>query len=317
MSLLTVSNVHKHFKNGPHVTRAVDGVSFTIKEGEVLGIIGESGSGKSTVARIAVGLLQPDAGTVIFDGRDVSTMGPRERRALRTSIGIVFQDPFGSLDPRRTALESVLEPLEVKHPGRAARKTREAAAREALNRVGIGPELQERYPSRLSGGEQQRVGIARAIVTRPRLVLLDEPTSALDRSIRGDILDLLSSIQRDDNLTYCLISHDVETVARLAHRVLVMYRGQVVESGPTDQILGAPRHPYTQLLLSARLPLDPDAELPPLPTPARPPRGHSECQFFPRCHRATEDCTAGPIPTIDIAPDHRVTCRRLASAESR
>lgn len=313
MSLLKIAGVHKHFKNGPHVIRAVDGVSFTISEGEVLGIIGESGSGKTTVARIGVGLLNPDAGTVTFDGQDLAAMDARQRRALRTSIGIVFQDPFGSLDPRRTALESVLEPLEVKRPGRAARKERETAAREALARVGLGPALQERYPSRLSGGEQQRVGIARAIVTRPRLVLLDEPTSALDRSIRGDILELLGSIQREERLTYCLISHDVETIAHLSHRVLVMYRGQVVESGPTDQVLRSPQHPYTQLLLSARLPLDPTAVLPPLPKPAQRLQGSSECRFFPRCHRAVVECTRGPIPTVDVASDHQAACTRLAA----
>lgn len=309
MSLLEVADVYKHFRSGPRVIRAVDGVSFGIAEGEVLGIIGESGSGKTTVARIAVGLLTPDAGVVSFDGQNVATMDSRQRRALRTSIGIVFQDPFGSLDPRRTALESVLEPLEVKRPGRALRKEREIAAREALERVGLGPSLQERYPSRLSGGEQQRVGIARAIVTRPRMVLLDEPTSALDRSIRGDILELLGSIQCQERLTYCLISHDVEAIAHLSHRVLVMYRGQVVESGPTDQVLTSPRHPYTQLLLSARLPLDPQAVLPTLPTPAHTP-GDSHCRFFSRCHRAAVDCTNGPIPLIDVGEGHRVACVR-------
>lgn len=311
MSLLDVVGVHKRFRSGTGVVRAVNGVSFAIPEGEVLGIIGESGSGKSTVARIAVGLMPPDEGTVVFDGRDLSTMSGRERRTLRTSIGIVFQEPFASLDPRRTALESVLEPLEVQRPGRAAAGGRTSAAREALSRVGLGPDLQERYPGRLSGGEQQRVGIARAIVTRPRLVLLDEPTSALDRSIRGDILDLLGSIQREEGLTYCLISHDVETINHLSDRVLVMYRGEVVESGPTDDVLGSPRHPYTQALLSARLPLDPRAELPVLPLPAERPAGGSRCPFFERCHRAAAECTAGPIPVVECAPGHRVACAGL------
>jgi oligopeptide/dipeptide ABC transporter ATP-binding protein len=317
--LLEISGVHKEFKSPTGVVTALDDVSCSVPAGGVLGIIGESGSGKTTLGRVAAGLMPADSGTVRLDGTDLAALPHREWRRLRASIGVVFQEPFASLDPRRTALESVLEPLQVQQPGRAARRQRLDAARHALERVGLGPELHSRYPAQLSGGQQQRVGIARAIVTRPKLVLLDEPTSALDRSIRGDVLRLLGELQREEGLTYLLISHDVETVQHLADRVMVMYRGQVVEEGPAGAVLGEPQHPYTQTLLNARLPLDPYADLPALPVVGERPPGRSECRYFARCHLATDACTGVPVP-LGGPETHHIRCVRTtvrASTEPR
>lgn len=317
--LLELTGVHKEFKTPTGVVTALDDVSCSVPAGRVLGIIGESGSGKTTLGRIASGLMPADRGSVRLDGTDLMNLPHREWRRMRASIGIVFQEPFASLDPRRTAVESVLEPLQVQQPGRVARRRRVDAAREALDRVGLGPELHERYPAQLSGGQQQRVGIARAIVTSPKLVLLDEPTSALDRSIRGDVLRLLATLQAEEGLTYVLISHDVETVQHLADRVMVMYRGQVVEEGPAEDVLAAPQHPYTRTLLNARLPLDPYADLPSLPVVGERPPGRSECHYFARCHLATEACVDRPIP-LGGREDHHIRCVRApvrASTEVR
>lgn len=317
--LLEISGVHKEFKTPTGVVTALDDVSCSVPAGGVLGIIGESGSGKTTLGRVAAGLMPADSGTVRLDGTDLAALPHREWRRLRASIGVVFQEPFASLDPRRTALESVLEPLQVQQPGRASRRQRLDAARHALERVGLGPELHSRYPAQLSGGQQQRVGIARAIVTRPKLVLLDEPTSALDRSIRGDVLRLLGELQREEGLTYLLISHDVETVQHLADRVMVMYRGQVVEEGPAGAVLGEPQHPYTQTLLNARLPPDPYADLPALPVVGERPPGRSECRYFARCHLATDACTRVPV-LLGGPGTHHIRCVRTtvrASTEPR
>jgi ABC-type glutathione transport system ATPase component len=264
-ALVALQGVTKRFRTPVSDVLAVDDVSIGLRAGGALGIIGESGSGKSTLGRIAVGLLEPDEGEVVTAGLDLSRLDRAGRRQLRSSVSIVFQEPFASLDPRRTVLDSVLEPLEVKVPGRAAAARRRAEALAALERVGLGAEYARRYPKMLSGGQQQRVGIARAIVTRPAVVLLDEPTSALDRSIRADVLALLRDLRESEGLAYLVITHDVETVEALSDDIIVMYRGRVVEQGRAVDVLAAPEHPYTRALLAARLSVDPRDQLSPLP----------------------------------------------------
>lgn len=309
-TLVSLRGVTKTFRTPVSHVTAVDDVSITLPNGGALGIIGESGSGKSTLGRIAVGLLEADAGEVEVVGVDLANLDRAGTRHLRTNVSVVFQEPFASLDPRRTALQAVLEPLEVKFPGRAHAARRRELALAALERVGLTSDQAGRYPRMLSGGQQQRVGIARAIVTNPAVILLDEPTSALDRSIRADVLALLDDLRHSERLSYLVITHDVDTVVALADDVIVMYRGQVVEEGPAADILAAPRHPYTHSLLAARLTFDPRDELIPLPEPPSGDRsGNSECNFYARCPLADDACVGSSIP-LKGAAGHRVRCVR-------
>ncbi len=308
--LVSLRGVSKRFRTPLTEVRAVDDVTVGLRAGGALGIIGESGSGKSTLGRIAVGLLAPDSGEVETVGMNLATLDRAERQRLRTSVSIVFQEPFASLDPRRTVLESVLEPLEVKEPGRAAAPRRRAEALQALERVGLGADYADRYPKMLSGGQQQRVGIARAIVTKPAVVLLDEPTSALDRSIRADVLTLLRDLRKSEGLTYLVITHDVETVAALADDIIVMYRGRVVEQATARDLLSAPQHPYTRSLLAARLSVDPRDVLPPLPDVPDGDfsgSGESDCDFLVRCPYAGPMCLDRPID-LQGSGEHLVRC---------
>ena len=306
--VVSMRAVTKQFRTAAAHVRAVDDVTVDLQPGRALGIIGESGSGKSTLGRLAVGLLAPDSGDVTAVGLDLARLDRTGRRRLRTSVSIVFQEPFASLDPRRTVLDSVLEPLEVKTPGRAAAASRRAEALAALDRVGLGPEYANRYPRMLSGGQQQRVGIARAIVTRPDVVLLDEPTSALDRSIRADVLSLLDDLRKAEGLSYLVITHDVETVEALADDVIVMYRGRVVEQGTAERVLSAPRHPYTRSLLASRLSVDPRDPLPSLAeVGGEAPGGESDCGYHARCPLATSACLGVPV-ALRSSGGHLVRC---------
>ncbi len=241
--------------------RAVDGVSLTLRQGETLGVVGESGSGKSTLAAALLGLV-PRTGRVVFLGQDLAALKPAARRALRARGQIVFQDPYGSLSPRLSVAEIVAEGLRVHEP-RLSPAERRARAGQALLEVGLGPELLDRYPHEFSGGQRQRIAIARAIVLAPRLVVLDEPTSALDRTVQAQIIDLLRRLQRDRGLAFLFISHDLAVVRALAHRVMVMKNGHVVEENETQALFEAPSHPYTQALLKASL----SAAMPPAPPP--------------------------------------------------
>lgn len=307
-TLARLQGVTKRFRTPVSDVLAVDDVTVTLAAGGALGIIGESGSGKSTLGRIAVGLLTPDEGEVEVVGMDVAQLDRDSRQKLRTSVSIVFQEPFASLDPRRTVLQSVIEPLEVKYPGRRAAAHRRTQALSALERVGLSPEYAHRYPGMLSGGQQQRVGIARAVVTKPAVVLLDEPTSALDRSIRGDILTLLRGLREQEGLTFLVITHDVETVEALADDIIVMYRGRVVEQGRARELLNSPQHPYTRSLLAARLSVDPLEPLPPLAdVPSGQAEGTSECDFYTRCPLASDACTDRPIRLMGDGT-HLVRC---------
>lgn len=229
---------------------ALDRVSFEVMPGEVLGVVGESGSGKTTLARTVAGLIKPEAGAVVFDGVDITRLPERKLRVLRRRFQIVFQDPYSALDPRMTVAESLAEPLEIHFPMLSAR---EKAARISaiLDQVGLPSQILARHPHELSGGQCQRVAIARALITEPALLICDEPTSALDASVQAQILNLLAELRTRCNLTYLFITHDIPAVACMADRVLVMYRGRVVELGPTSSVLDTPLHPYTRLLLSS------------------------------------------------------------------
>jgi ABC-type microcin C transport system duplicated ATPase subunit YejF len=243
----------------PRLLRALDGVSLAVRQGETLGVVGESGSGKSTLARAILALIPPTEGAVLLLGRDLGEVGRRELRAARRDLQIVFQDPLASLDPRMTVGQSVAEPLRVPRPD-LDRAAREAEVRAMLARVGLDPAFVNRYPHELSGGQNQRVGIARAVILKPRLAICDEAVSALDVQVRAQVIDLLIGLQAEMGLAMIFISHDLAVVREISHRVLVLYRGLVVETADADRLYAQPQHPYTQALLSAAPIPDPEIE---------------------------------------------------------
>jgi ABC-type glutathione transport system ATPase component len=255
--LLVVDGLQKTFDRrgawltgrGGGTNAAVDGVSFAIERGRTLGLIGESGSGKSTTARCILRLIEPSAGTILLDGHNVSTAAPRELRRLRRHMQIVFQSPYGSLDPRRSVGSSIAEPL-VAH-GIGTRTTRSARVRELLEHVGLNPNAGRRRPQEFSGGERQRIAIARALALEPSLVVCDEPVSALDVSVQAQILNLLRDLQDEFGLTYLFISHDIGVVRTMSDQIVVMKDGVIVEAGPADRVCSRPEHPYTQSLIAA------------------------------------------------------------------
>ncbi len=318
--LVAVENLEKHFPlsrgvflgGGRGVVHAVDRVSFEIPRGHTLGLVGESGCGKSTVARLVTRLLEPTGGTVVYDGKDITHWNARAMRPLRREMQLVFQDPYSSLNPRRTVGAIVAEPLRLQHIG--TRAERRARVREMLEVVGLNPEHYNRYPHEFSGGQRQRIGIARALVTTPKLVVADEPVSALDVSIQAQILNLLAELQGELGLTYLFIAHDLNVVRHVSDRIAVMYLGKIVELSPADELHARPVHPYTEALLSAvptvettarerlghRVVLRGDP-----PSPVAPPSG---CRFHTRCRYATEICSAVEPPLIDHRRGHLAAC---------
>ncbi|WP_280671905.1 oligopeptide/dipeptide ABC transporter ATP-binding protein [Kitasatospora sp. MAP12-44] len=291
--------------------KAVDGVSFGVAPGETLGLVGESGCGKSTTGRMLVRLLDPTAGRVDFQGKDITRIGQRELRPLRSRMQIIFQDPFASLNPRQTVQQIISAPLRAQ--GTAAAEIRREV-RELVELVGLAPEHLERYPHQFSGGQAQRIGIARALATRPALVVADEPVSALDVSIQAQIVGLMERLQRELGVAYVFIAHDLAVVKHISHRVAVMYLGRIVEIGDKEEVYDRPAHPYTRALLSA-VPLpDPAAErarerivlLGDPPSPANPPSG---CTFHPRCPKAQDVCRSEPpLLRISGAGQRQVAC---------
>ncbi|MCW5747128.1 MAG: ABC transporter ATP-binding protein [Alphaproteobacteria bacterium] len=288
--------------------RAVDNVSFAIEAGETLGLVGESGCGKSTVARCVLRLVEPTSGAVRFGQQDIVGLDRRALRHMRPVMQMVFQDPTAALNPRLTVRQMIEEPLRL-HTSLTVAERREQVA-DMLAAVGLGAELASRYAHELSGGQKQRVNIARAMVTRPQFVVLDEPTSALDVSLRSRIILLLEKLREDLGLSYLFISHDIATVKYLARRVAVMYLGTIVEQAPTRELFAGPRHPYTRALLSAVPIPDPDAHRErfvlsgEVPSPIATPSG---CPLRTRCPLAQSAC-ATPPPLREIAPDHWVAC---------
>jgi oligopeptide transport system ATP-binding protein len=289
--------------------KAVDGVTVQVAEGETLGIVGESGSGKTTLARLFLLLERATGGSLLFEGKEIGTLGRDDFRRYRRSVQAVFQDPYSSLDPRMRIEHIVAEPLPSENgPGRAAMRERVG---EALEMVGLRRESAALYPHEFSGGQRQRIAIARALVTYPKFIILDEPVSALDVSIRAQILNLLKELQERLGLGYVMISHDLAAARYLSTRLAVMYAGKLVETGQCDAVYAEPLHPYTHALLSAALPLHPSARRPRIvltgevPNPANPPAG---CRFHPRCPRAMEQCQSEEPTWREVRPGRFTAC---------
>ncbi len=308
--LLRVTNVVKHFRGkrsgvlgAKHaLIHAVDDVSFDIGAGETLGIVGESGCGKSTLARTLVRLIEPTSGQAWFEGRDIFALSPKEMRRVRKDIQMIFQDPYSSVNPRMT-VEAIVAEAWDGVPGAAPKRFRRNRVVELLQRVGLDADALDRYPREFSGGQLQRIGIARALAVDPRLLICDEPVSALDISIQAQVLNLLKQLQRDSNLACIFISHDLAVVQHVTDRIAVMYFGKIVELGPAAELCDNPSHPYTQALLSAvpvaarRRDLEPDRRIRlegELPDPSDPPSG---CRFRTRCWKAQQRC-ADEVPAL-------------------
>ena len=307
--LLEVENLAKHFAVRKGTVRAVDGVSFSVAKGETLALVGESGCGKSTTARLVLRLIEPSAGQVRFDGTDLTTLSRAELRGMRRRMQIVFQDPYASLDPRMSVGATLEEPLIVHGLGDAAQ--RQARVAELLRLVGLAPYHAQRFPHEFSGGQRQRIGIARALAVEPALIVCDEPVSALDVSIQAQVLNLLAELQTRLGLSYLFIAHDLAVVRHVADRVAVMYLGRIVEMAPAEELFATPRHPYTQALLAA-IPLpDPGVRgaVRPVagdpPSPLNPPPG---CHFHPRCAHATERCRNEAPALRTLGPGHQAAC---------
>jgi oligopeptide transport system ATP-binding protein len=313
--LVEVQSLVKHFpiEGSDDVVRAVDGVSFSIFRGETLGLVGESGCGKSTVGRCLLRLIEPTSGNVAFEGRDVLSLGKSELRELRREMQIVFQDPYASLNPRMRVGDIVAEPLVIHKIG--SKSERRDRVADLLRRVGLDPAYSRRYPHEFSGGQRQRIGVARTLALNPKLIVADEPVSALDVSVRAQIVNLLMRLQREFGLALLFISHDLAVVRHISHRILVLYLGRMMELADRDSLYRTPRHPYTKALISA-LPL-PDPRLErhkrrivlrdELPSPLEPPSG---CVFRTRCPLAIDLC-AREAPQIEqIGPGHTVACHR-------
>ena len=321
-TFLEVKNLQMHypitaglFARQTGSVKAVDNVSFTIARGETLGLVGESGCGKTSMARCIVQLYKPTAGEVLFDGEDLVKLKGGKMRAMYRRVQFIFQDPYGSLDPRMTCGDIIGEPLKV-HKLTKGKDAYRARVAELLTLVGLNPYMANRFPHEFSGGQRQRIGIARALAVEPELLICDEPVSALDVSVQAQIINLLEELQEKFGLTYLFIAHDLSLVRHISHRVAVMYLGRLVEVAESDELFSNPQHPYTKALLSA-IPLpDPIEEInrerivlqgeP--PSPAKPPPG---CVFNPRCPIAIEDCTAAIPELREISTGHFAACIRV------
>jgi oligopeptide transport system ATP-binding protein len=319
-ALLELRGLQKHFpltqgivfKKTVGQVRAVDGVNLALGRGETLGLVGESGCGKSTVAKLLVALERPTDGQILYKGRDVASMRSRELKQYRREVQIIFQDPYASLNPRMTAGDIVAEGWSV-HADIAPRKGRLQRTQELLDRVGLNPDFLNRYPHQFSGGQRQRIGIARALALRPEVIVCDEPVSALDVSVQAQVVNLLEDLQDDFGLSYLFIAHDLSVVRHISDRVAVMYLGSVVEEGTDAEVYGAPSHPYTQALLSSvplhepalrgqkdRILLQGD-----VPSPANPPSG---CRFRTRCWKAQDVCATEAPALVDRGQGHPAAC---------
>ena len=317
--IVQVRNLVKHFpvENSSDVVRAVDGISFDIFEGETLGLVGESGCGKSTVGRCLLRLYEPTSGEVLFEGEDILKLENRDLQKLRREMQIIFQDPYASLNPRLSILSIVGEPLKIHAIG--DKKEREERVADLLKQVGLDPKYMFRYPHEFSGGQRQRIGIARALALNPKLIIADEPVSALDVSVQAQVVNLMQDLQQELGLTYFFISHGLAVVEHISNRVAVMYLGKIVEIAEGRELYDNPLHPYSKALLSAipiadptkkhkRIMLEGD-----VPTPINPPSG---CRFRTRCQFAIEDCAAIEPDLREITDGHFSACIRTEGYES-
>ena len=310
--LLDVQHLKKYFSTSSGMLHAVDDVSFQIERGKTLGIVGESGCGKSTIGRTILRLLEPTSGRVIFDGIDLTSLSKEELRIIRQKMQIIFQDPFSSLDPRMTVSQTIAEPLKL-HGIIKDKKAREQRVLELMDTVGLAERLYDTYPHELDGGRRQRIGIARALAMKPKFIVCDEPVSALDVSIQAQILNLMEDIQDQEGLTYIFITHDLSVVNHFADDIAVMYMGRMVEKAPAEELFNNPLHPYTQALLSAipvpdihtemnRIVLKGEVTSPIEPKPV--------CRFAARCPYASEKCLNSEPELMEVLPDHWLACFR-------
>ena len=309
-TLLEVKNLKKYFNTPRGLLHAVDDVTFTIDKGRTLGVVGESGCGKSTTGRSILRLIEPTAGEVIFEGQDVVKLSAEEMRKKRQDMQIIFQDPFSSLNPRKTISQTIMDPIKINNLI-TDKKEQVARVEELMESVGLAPRLYNAYPHELDGGRRQRIGIARALAMNPKFIVCDEPVSALVVSIQAQILNLLEDLQDKMGLAYMFITHDLSVVNHFAHDIAVMYLGRLIEKAPSEELFANPVHPYTQALLSAipvpqlnksreRIVLQGE-----ITSPINPPKA---CRFAQRCPYATDQCRQAEPPLKEISPNHFVAC---------
>lgn len=309
-TILEVKNLKKYFKTARGTLHAVDDVSFTIERGRTLGIVGESGCGKSTTGRAILRLLEPTSGKVVFDGKDITSLSAAEMRKMRSDMQIIFQDPFSSLDPRKTVSQTIAEPI-IENKILKDKKAIEARVKELMETVGLAQRLVNTYPHELDGGRRQRIGIARALAVRPQLIIADEPVSALDVSIQSQVLNLMSKLKKEYHLTYIFIAHDLSVVEHISDRIGVMYLGNFVEEANKENLYKNPMHPYTQALLSAVPIPDPTVKKEriilegSIPSAINPPSG---CKFHTRCPKCMEICKKEAPKKYQVGEDHFVYC---------
>lgn len=308
-ALVEIKKLQKYFTISGGTVKAVDGVDLTIHQGETVGLVGESGCGKSTIGKTVIRLLEATAGEVLFEGKNIFSLSAKELKALRKEVQIIFQDPYSSLNPRMTIESIIGEPLDIHHSLKG--KARNERIKELLRLVGLNEEHMQRFPHEFSGGQRQRIGIARALALQPKFIVCDEPISALDVSIQAQVVNLLKELQNRFDLTYLFIAHDLSMVRYISDRILVMYLGQMVELADSDELCNEPLHPYSQALLSAvptpvpngrqeRIVLEGD-----IPSPINPPDG---CVFHTRCRQAMEACRVKKPKWQEVKPGHFVAC---------